>query len=179
MPNRVRDVVVPEVNLTGLLTMQIRIIAVGKSKERYLSDGIAEYEKRLRPYVKLRITEVDDDRRPVNFSPALQSQALAREGEKILAAIPEGSYTVALAVDGKPYSSEDLAELIRKREVAGMSQITFVIGGDLGLSPLVQERCDCSLSLSPMTFTHTMVRLILIEQVYRAFRIMRGEPYHK
>jgi 23S rRNA (pseudouridine1915-N3)-methyltransferase len=159
--------------------MQIRILAVGKIKERYISDGIAEYEKRLRPYVKLRITEVDDDRRPVNLSPALKTQALAREGEKLLAETPEGSYTVALAIDGRLHSSEDLAELIRKREVAGTAHITFIIGGDLGLSPEVMERCDYALSLSPMTFTHPMARFILLEQIYRAFRIMRGEPYHK
>jgi 23S rRNA (pseudouridine1915-N3)-methyltransferase len=159
--------------------MQVQIIATGKVKERYLSDGIAEYGKRLRPYVKLRVTEVADDRRPANLSPAQQDQILTREGEKILAAIPEGSVTVALAVDGKPHSSEELAAFMKKREVSGASQITFIIGGDLGLAPSVLERCDLRLSLSPMTFTHPMVRLILIEQIYRAFRIMRGEPYHK
>jgi 23S rRNA (pseudouridine1915-N3)-methyltransferase len=159
--------------------MQINIIAVGRVKESFLADGIAEYTKRLRPYVNLRIAEVDDDRRPVNLSPAQQDQILAREGKKILAAIPQGSVTVALAVDGKPYSSEELAAFIKKREVSGASQITFIIGGDLGLYDGVLEQCDERLSLSPMTFTHQMVRLILLEQIYRAFRIMRGEPYHK
>jgi 23S rRNA (pseudouridine1915-N3)-methyltransferase len=159
--------------------MQIQVIAVGKIRERYLAAGIAEYEKRLRPYVKLRVVEVDDDRRPASLSPAQQDRILAREGEKILAVVPEGSVTVALAVDGKPYSSEELAAFIRKREVSGASQMTFIIGGDLGLSPFVLERCDLRLSLSSMTFTHPMVRLILIEQIYRAYRIMRGEPYHK
>jgi 23S rRNA (pseudouridine1915-N3)-methyltransferase len=159
--------------------MQINIIAVGRVKESFLADGIAEYTKRLRPYVNLRIAEVDDDRRPVNLSPAQQNQILAREGEKILAAIPKGSVTVALAVDGKLYSSEELAAFFKKREVSGASQITFIIGGDLGLAQSVLERCDVSLSLSEMTFTHPMVRLILLEQIYRAFRIMRGEPYHK
>jgi 23S rRNA (pseudouridine1915-N3)-methyltransferase len=159
--------------------MQVQIIAVGKIRERYLSDGIAEYVKRLRPYVKLRVTEVDDDRRPASLSLAHQGQFLAREGEKILAAIPEGSVTVALAVDGKPFSSEELAAFLKKREVSGASQVTFIIGGDLGLAPSVMERCDLVLSLSSMTFTHQMVRLVLLEQVYRAFRIMRGEPYHR
>jgi 23S rRNA (pseudouridine1915-N3)-methyltransferase len=159
--------------------MRINIIAVGRVKESYLADGIAEYTKRLRPYVNLRIAEVDDDRRPVNLSPAQKDRILSREGEKILAAIPEGSVTVALAVDGKPYSSEELAAFFRKRELSGASQITFIIGGDLGLSDGVLEQCDERLSLSPMTFTHQMVRLILLEQIYRAFRIMRGEPYHK
>jgi 23S rRNA (pseudouridine1915-N3)-methyltransferase len=159
--------------------MQIQVIAVGKIKERYLADGIAEYAKRLRPYTRLTITEVDDDRRPVNLSLAQQEKILAREGGKILAAVPEGSVTIALAVDGKPYSSEELAAFIRKREVSGAGTITFIIGGDLGLSPTVLTRCDLSLSLSPMTFTHPMVRLIVLEQIYRAFRIIHNEPYHK
>lgn len=159
--------------------MQIRVIAVGRVKESYLADGIAEYTKRLRPYVKLRIAEVDDDRRPVNLSPSQQDQTLSREGEKILAAIPKGSVTIALAVDGKQYSSEELADFIRKHEVSGASQITFLIGGDLGLAPAVLKRCDLVLSLSLMTFTHQMVRLILLEQIYRTFRIIRGEPYHR
>ncbi len=158
--------------------MQIQVIAVGKIRERYLSDGIAEYEKRLRPYVNLTVTEVDDIRRPVNLSPAQQDQILEREGGKILAAIPEGAYTIALAVGGKSYSSEELAAVIRKREMSG-DTLTFIIGGDLGLALSVLERCDLRLSLSSMTFTHPMVRLILIEQIYRAFRIIRNEPYHK
>jgi len=159
--------------------MHIKVIAVGKIKERYLAQGIAEYIKRLRPYIRITITEVDDDRRPVNLSPAQQEKILAREGEKIIAVVPEGSVAVALAVEGKPYSSGDLAAFIQKREVSGASQIAFIIGGDLGLSRTVLERCALHLSLSPMTFTHPMVRLILLEQIYRAFRIIRNEPYHK
>ncbi|OPY38601.1 MAG: rRNA large subunit methyltransferase [Methanoregula sp. PtaU1.Bin051] len=158
--------------------MHIQIITVGKIRERYLADGIAQYMKRFRPYVKLRILEVDDDRRPVNLSDAQLEQILAREGEKILDAIPIGAFTIALAVDGKLYSSEDLAALMKKREISG-GTVAFIIGGDLGLSRSVLERCDLRLSLSPMTFTHQMARLILLEQVYRAFRINRGEPYHK
>lgn len=159
--------------------MQIRIIAVGKIRERYLADGIAEYVKRLQPYTRLTIAEVGDERRPVNPTPVQQGQALAREGKKILAAVPEGSIVVGLAVDGKPCSSEGLAGLFRKHEVGGTGTIVFIIGGDLGLSPTVLDRCDLRLSLSPMTFTHPMARLILLEQVYRGFRILRGEPYHK
>ncbi len=159
--------------------MQIHLVTVGKIRERYLVEGIAEYVKRLRPYTRLAISEIDDERRPLNLSPAQQKQILAREGKKILAAIPDGSMLVALAVDGKPYSSESLADLLKNHEVSGAGTVTFIIGGDLGLSPDVLERCDLRLSLSPMTFTHPMVRLILLEQVYRAFRIMRGEPYHK
>jgi 23S rRNA (pseudouridine1915-N3)-methyltransferase len=159
--------------------MQVRIIAVGKIKERYIADGIAEYVKRLQPYTRLTIAEVDDERRPVNPSPAQQGQLLAREGERILAAIPDGAFSIALAIEGKPCRSEGLADLLRKHEVGGTSQIVFVIGGDLGLSNAVLDRCDSLLSLSPLTFTHPMARLILVEQVYRAFRIIRNEPYHK
>jgi 23S rRNA (pseudouridine1915-N3)-methyltransferase len=159
--------------------MQILIVAVGKIKERYIAEGITEYLKRLKPYARISIIEVDDVRRPVNPSPAQEMQALVREGEKILALLPDGTFTVALAVDGKTYSSMDLAEWIRKCEVSGLSQIAIIIGGDLGLAPAVLERSDLQLSLSPMTFTHPMVRLILLEQIYRAFRIIRGEPYHK
>ena len=159
--------------------MQIRIVAVGKIRERYLADGISDYEKRLRPYAKISVAEVDDIRRPANLSPAQRAQILAREGEKILSAVPDSAYAIALAVDGKPCSSEGLAALLGKFEVGGVSQVAFVIGGDLGLAPSVLERCSLRLSLSTMTFTHPMARLILIEQIYRAFRIIRGEPYHR
>jgi 23S rRNA (pseudouridine1915-N3)-methyltransferase len=159
--------------------MQIQIIAVGKIKEPYLADGIAEYLKWLRPYGKVRIAEIADERRPVHLSPAQQAQVLAKEGARILASVPPSGYTIALDVRGRQLSSEELAGLIREQEIRGTSRITIIIGGDLGLSDDVLARCDERLSLSPMTFTHQMVRLILLEQVYRAFRIMRGEPYHK
>lgn len=159
--------------------MQIQVVAVGKIRDRFIADGIAEYEKRLRPYGKVAITEIDEARRPDNPSPAQEDQALAREGEKILAAVPDGAYVIALAVHGRPHSSMDLAALIRKQGINGTSRLVFIIGGDLGLSPAVLERCNLRLSLSPMTFTHPMARLILLEQVYRAFRINRGEPYHR
>jgi len=159
--------------------MQVRVIAVGKIKERYLADGIAEYIKRLKPYTPLTITEVEDERRPARPTSAEEEQARVREGKKILAAIREGSIVAALAVAGRGYSSEDFATLLGKHEVSGTGTITFIIGGDLGLSPEVLERCNLRISLSLMTFTHPMARLILLEQIYRAFRILRGEPYHK
>lgn len=159
--------------------MQIQIIAVGKIRESYLADGIAEYEKRLRPYVKLRITEIADERRPPDPSPARQAQLLHKEGARILDAIPAGSYVIALDISGKTLSSVGLSRFLHEREIGGTSHIAFVIGGDLGLSGDVLARCDERLSLSPMTFTHRMVRLILLEQIYRAFRILRGEPYHR
>lgn len=159
--------------------MQIRIIAVGKIKERYLQEGIAEYEKRLRSYAKVHIVELSDERRSLSASTAIESMAKEKEGERILAAIPEGSVVIALDVKGQNWSSEELAALFRERELSGENQLTFIIGGDLGLSPAVIARSDLRLSLSKMTFTHPMARLLLVEQVYRAFRIIRGEPYHK
>jgi 23S rRNA (pseudouridine1915-N3)-methyltransferase len=159
--------------------MQIQIIAVGRIKEPYLADGIAEYEKRLRPYAKVRITEVAEEKRPAHPSPAQQAQALEKEGARIVGLVPDGIYLIALDVRGEQVSSEGLAALLQDREISGNSSLVFVLGGDLGLSENVLNRSHLRLSLSPMTFTHPMVRLILLEQVYRAFRIMRGEPYHK
>ncbi|OPX64189.1 MULTISPECIES: 23S rRNA (pseudouridine(1915)-N(3))-methyltransferase RlmH [unclassified Methanoregula] len=159
--------------------MHIRIIAVGRIKERFLQEGIAEYEKRLRPYAKLQITELSEEKRSPAASPATESAALDREGQRILAEIPEGSLVIALDIKGQNWTSEDLANGFRVWQLAGRSPVAFVIGGDLGLSPMVIDRSDLRLSLSKMTFTHPMARLILLEQVYRAFRILRGEPYHK
>ncbi len=159
--------------------MQIRIIAVGKIKEKYLQEGIAEYEKRLRPYAKVQIVEITEEKRPLSASPAIESAAKEKEGERILAAIPEGSFVIALDLKGQIWSSEELAASFREWELTGQNQLVFVIGGDLGLSPAVLVRSILRLSLSKMTFTHPMARLLLVEQVYRAFRILRGEPYHK
>jgi len=159
--------------------MQIRIIAVGKIKERFLQEGIAEYEKRLRPYVKLRINEIAEEKRPQVSSPANESAAVEKEGQRILAEIPEGSLVVALDIRGQNWTSEDLANGFRVWELAGRNPVVFIIGGDLGVSPVVLDTCDIQLSLSRMTFTHPMARVLLLEQIYRAFRILRGEPYHR
>ena len=159
--------------------MQVRIIAVGKIKEKYLQEGIAEYEKRLRPYAKVQVVEIPEEKRPLSASPSIERTAMEKEGERILAAIPEGSFVIALAILGAVWSSVALAEALSHWEMAGRNQIAFLIGGDLGLSPAVYERADLRLSLSRMTFTHPMARLLLFEQIYRAFRILRGEPYHK
>jgi len=159
--------------------MQVTIIAIGKVKERFLQEGIAEYAKRLRPYAKLQVIELADERRPASASVANETAAMEKEGERICAALPAGSFTIALDRAGASWSSETLAEAFRDWEISGQSHVTFVIGGDLGLSPAVLSRSDVRVSLSKMTFTHPMVRLILLEQVYRAFRILRNEPYHK
>jgi 23S rRNA (pseudouridine1915-N3)-methyltransferase len=159
--------------------MQVQIIAVGKIKEKYLREGIAEYEKRLRPYVNLQILELAEEKRHSSVSVSAEKAATEKEGERILAAIPPGSFIIALDVKGTGWSSVELAESFRQRELAGKNQITFVIGGDLGLSLAVLSRSDMRLSLSKMTFTHPMARLLLLEQIYRACRINSGEPYHK
>ncbi len=159
--------------------MQIRIIAVGKIKEPFVRVGIAEYEKRLRPYAKLQILELAEEKRPASASGSVESVARQKEGERILAAIPSGSHVVALDVNGTTWSSEDLADAFRQWEVSGKNQVVFVIGGDIGVSPGVLSRSDFRLSLSKMTFTHPMTRLLLLEQIYRACRINSGEPYHK
>jgi 23S rRNA (pseudouridine1915-N3)-methyltransferase len=159
--------------------MQITVIAVGKIKEQYLRDGIAEYEKRLRPLVRLNILELPDEKRPVHTSSALEDGAKSAEGCRIIAAIPPDSFAIALDVRGDHWSSEDLAGALDRWEIAGRNHIALIIGGDLGLSGEVIARCSLRLSLSPMTFTHQMARMILLEQVYRAVKINRGEPYHK
>jgi 23S rRNA (pseudouridine1915-N3)-methyltransferase len=159
--------------------MQVRVVAVGKIKERFLTEGIAEYEKRLVPYLKLSITEIAEERRGVHANAGEEAQAVGREGERILAAIPDGAFVVALDVRGKEISSEQLAARLHEWQMAGVSPVVFVIGGDLGISGTVLKRAGLRLSLSPMTFTHQMVRMILLEQVYRACRINSGEPYHK
>jgi len=159
--------------------MHIYIIAVGKIKEEFLREGVAEYEKRLRPYLNLKIVELTEEKRSASASPSTEKTAIAKEGGRILATVPSGSYVIALNVGGTSWSSLDLAGFLRQRELAGKNQITFIIGGDLGLSPEVLSRSDMRLSLSKMTFTHQMARFLLLEQVYRACRINCGEPYHK
>ena len=159
--------------------MHIQIIAVGKIKEKFLREGIAEYEKRLCPYVNLQILELAEEKRHSPASVSAEKAAMKKEGDRILAAISQGSFIITLDVKGAGWSSVELAEFFRQRKLAGKNHITFVIGGDLGLSPAVLSRSDLRLSLSSMTFTHPMARLLLLEQVYRACRINSGEPYHK
>jgi len=159
--------------------MQIRIIAVGRIKEKFLQDGIAEYEKRLLPYAKVQVVEIAEEKRPASTTPSVEIIALKKEGDRIRAAIPDGSFVIVLDIKGLSRSSEELAASFREWELSGQNQLAFVIGGDLGLSPAVLARSDLRLSLSKMTFTHPMARLLLMEQVYRAFRIIRGKPYHK
>ncbi|TBL77434.1 23S rRNA (pseudouridine(1915)-N(3))-methyltransferase RlmH [Paenibacillus thalictri] len=159
--------------------MQVQIVAVGKLKESYLVQGIAEYTKRLGPYAKLQMVEVPDEKAPETMSPAEERQVREREGERILAALRPEVYVVALAIDGKTLSSEELAERMQELATYGRSQVAFVIGGSLGLAPAVLARAELKLSFGRMTLPHQLMRLVLVEQVYRAMKINRGEPYHK
>ena len=159
--------------------MRINIVCVGKIKEKYLKLGIDEFKKRLSKYCKLEIIELEDEKAPENLSDKEMLMIKEKEGKKILSKIKDNSYVIALAIDGKNLSSEELAETINKLCVRGISNITFVIGGSLGLSDEVLSRADYKLSFSKMTFPHQLMRLILLEQVYRAYRINNGEPYHK
>lgn len=159
--------------------MNIQIIAVGRLKEKYLVDGIKEYMKRLGPYAKVTVHEVADEKVPETLSAAQEEQAKEREGERILALIKPDTHVIALAIDGKLWSSEELAEQIESLATYGRSQVAFVIGGSLGLSQAVLQRADQKLSFGRLTYPHQLMRLILAEQIYRAFKIIRGEPYHK
>ena len=161
------------------MIMHVRIIAVGKVKEKYLQEGIAEYAKRLRSYLDLQILEINEEKRPASASASIEKSAMEKEGGRILAAIPPGSFTIALDIKGTDWSSRKLAESFHQWELAGKSRITFIIGGDLGLDKEVLSQSDMRLSLSNMTFTHQMARFLLLEQVYRVCRINSGEPYHK
>ncbi|MGG4466880.1 23S rRNA (pseudouridine(1915)-N(3))-methyltransferase RlmH [Paenibacillus alvei] len=159
--------------------MNISIITVGKLKEKYLKQGIEEYTKRLSSYSKIEIIEVPDEKAPEVLSEAEMIQVKDKEGERILAKVPADAHVIVLAIEGKQKSSEELAETLDKLATYGKSKVTFIIGGSLGLSSQVLKRADDKLSFSKMTFPHQLMRLILVEQVYRAFRINRGEPYHK
>lgn len=159
--------------------MKITLLTVGKIKEKYLEAAIAEYTKRLGRYCRLEIIQVADEKTPDKASEALEAQIREKEGERILACMKEGAYVVALAIDGKQLSSEELAVLVERLGVRGESHIQFVIGGSLGLSEAVLKRADYRLSFSRMTFPHQLMRVILLEQIYRSYRIINGEPYHK
>lgn len=159
--------------------MNISIVTVGKLKEKYLKQGIDEYLKRLTAYAKVEIIEVADEKAPEELSALEMEQVKQKEGERILAKISQDAYVIALAINGKMESSEQLADSLDKLATYGRSKIAFVIGGSLGLSGEVVKRADEQLSFSKMTFPHQLMRLILVEQIYRAFRINRGEPYHK
>ena len=159
--------------------MKITLITVGKIKEKYLRDAIAEYSKRLNRYCKLEIVEVADEKTPDQASETVEENIRAKEGERILKYIKDDMYVITLEIAGKMLSSEEFAGKIESLGVQGKSSIVFVIGGSIGLGKEVLRRSDYALSFSKMTFPHQLMRVILLEQVYRGYRIINGEPYHK
>ena len=159
--------------------MKITLITVGKIKEKYLKDAIAEYSKRLSRFCKLEIVEVADEKTPDNASDTVEDAIRDKEGERILKYIKEDVYVITLEIAGKMLTSEEMAEKIEKLGVQGTSHIIFIIGGSIGLGREILKRSDYALSFSKMTFPHQLMRVILLEQIYRSYRIMNHEPYHK
>lgn len=159
--------------------MKITILTVGKIKEKFFFDAISEYSKRLSKYCSLEIIQVADEKTPDGAGEVFNEQIREKEGERLLSKIRETSFVVTLEIEGKMLDSIELAEMLEGKMVQGESHLIFVIGGSLGLSKAVRKRTDMALSFSRMTFPHQLMRVILLEQLYRSFRIMKGEPYHK
>lgn len=159
--------------------MKVTIITVGKIKEKYLKDAIAEYTKRLSKYCKLEIIEVADEKTPDNASEVVEDAIRSKEAERILKYVKEDAFVITLEIGGKMLSSEELADKIDQLGVQGTSHIIFIIGGSIGLGKEVLAKSDYALSFSRMTFPHQLMRVILLEQIYRSYRIINGEPYHK
>ncbi|SHE89829.1 23S rRNA (pseudouridine1915-N3)-methyltransferase [Caldanaerobius fijiensis DSM 17918] len=159
--------------------MGIDIIAVGKIKEKYIQEGVSEYAKRLSRYCKLNIVEVPDEKAPENLSDAQKEQVKQLEGERIRAKIKKGSFVIVTDINGEQMSSERLASKLNELILSGKNDITIVIGGSLGLCDELVKNADMRLSFSKLTFPHQLFRLILLEQLYRCFKIIHAEPYHK
>lgn len=159
--------------------MKIKIACVGKVKDSFYRDAVAEYAKRLSRFCALEIQEVADEKAPETLSPAEEVQVMEREGERLLARISSGEFVVCLAINGKRFTSEAFASHLQSVFDRSASCVTFLIGGSLGLSPAVMTRADLLMSVSDMTLPHGLCRVVLLEQVYRAFKINAREPYHK
>ncbi|HOQ00394.1 MAG TPA: 23S rRNA (pseudouridine(1915)-N(3))-methyltransferase RlmH [Acetivibrio clariflavus] len=159
--------------------MKLTVVAVGKLKEKYLKEGINEYSKRLSRFCELQVIEVEDEQAPENLSVSQEEQVKRREAERIIKRVKEGSVLIVLDLKGKKLSSEEFSDKLNSFFISGKSHITFVIGGSLGLDEELVRKADFSLSLSDMTFPHQLARLILVEQIFRAFKILNNETYHK
>lgn len=159
--------------------MRVTIICVGKIKEKFYRDAIEEYAKRLSRYCRLEIVEVADEKTPDKASPAEEEQIKAKEGERILGKLKEDAFVCTLEIQGRKYTSEEFAGFIDQTALSGKSHIAFIIGGSLGLHESVRKRSNQAVSFSDMTFPHQLMRVILTEQIYRAYRIINREPYHK
>jgi 23S rRNA (pseudouridine1915-N3)-methyltransferase len=159
--------------------MKITVITVGKIKEKFLKDAIAEYSKRLSKYCKFEIIEVADEKTPDNASEVVEDSIRSKEAERILKYVKDDAFVITLEINGKQLSSEELADKIDKLGVQGTSHIIFIIGGSIGLGHEVLQKSNFALSFSKMTFPHQLMRVVLLEQIYRSYRIINGEPYHK
>lgn len=159
--------------------MKITILCVGKCKEKYMQQAVAEYVKRLSRYVKMQIIEVPDEKTPEGASTRQEEQIKEKEGKRLLEKIRSEDEVVVLAIEGEQMKSEEFAHQINKYGICGKGNVVFVIGGSLGLSHEVMKRANQKLSFSKMTFPHQLMRVILLEQIYRAYRIIKKEPYHK
>ncbi len=159
--------------------MKIKIVTVGKLKEKYLKDGIAEYTKRISRFAKLEMIELTDEKTPDKASELENQKILETEGARILSKVGERDFVVVLAIEGKTFSSEDFSKQLEQASIKGYSTLTFIIGGSLGLAPIVKNRANLSVSFGRLTLPHQLMRLVLVEQIYRAFTIQQGSPYHK
>ena len=159
--------------------MKIKIVTVGKLKEKYLKDGIAEYSKRISRFAKLEMIELADEKTPDKASEIENQKILETEGARILSKIGERDFVLVLAIEGKTFSSEEFSKQLEEASIKGYSTLTFIIGGSLGLAPSVKNRANLSISFGRLTLPHQLMRLVLVEQIYRAFTIQQGSPYHK
>ena len=159
--------------------MKIKIVTVGKLKEKYLKDGIAEYSKRLSRFANLEMIELADEKTPDRASDSENQKILELEGTRILSKIGDRDFVIVLAIEGKTLSSEEFSKQLEQAPINGFSTLTFVIGGSLGLSPKVKKRANLSISFGRLTLPHQLMRLVLVEQIYRSFTIQQGSPYHK
>lgn len=159
--------------------MKIKIICVGKIKEKYLKDGIAEYQKRLSRFTQFEIIELADEKTPEKASQAEKEKIMEKEANRILSKIGNRDYVIALAIEGKQYASEEFSQFVTDITIQGFSDITFIIGGSLGLHSKIKQKAHALISFGRLTLPHQLMRLVLTEQIYRAFMIQEGSPYHK
>ena len=159
--------------------MKIKVVTVGKLKEKYLKDGIAEYSKRISRFAKLEMIELADEKTPDRASESENQKILEIEGQRILSKVADRDFVIVLAIEGKTLSSEEFSKNLEEASIKGFSTLTFIIGGSLGLSQDVKKRANISVSFGRLTLPHQLMRLVLVEQIYRAFTIQQGSPYHK
>ncbi|AEL11678.1 MULTISPECIES: 23S rRNA (pseudouridine(1915)-N(3))-methyltransferase RlmH [Streptococcus] len=159
--------------------MKIKVVTVGKLKEKYLKDGIAEYSKRISRFAKFEMIELSDEKTPDKASESENQKILEIEGQRILSKVADRDFVIALAIEGKMFSSEEFSKQLEEASIKGFSTLTFIIGGSLGLSSAVKNRANLSVSFGRLTLPHQLMRLVLVEQIYRAFTIQQGSPYHK